>query len=592
MVLRTGYEVSILAMEALRRLGPADLISLMCVYRDLLRSHQESINRLNVYPVPDGDTGTNMALTVESVVAELGELGEAGESVGAKDAPSPTMEDVCKAMAHGSLMGARGNSGVILSQLLRGISGVLEKGAGPSEGADGKLVAEALLAASDLAHKAVLRPVEGTILTVAREAAEGAKEAADSGGDLSGVADKARQRAAEALAKTPEQLPVLAKAGVVDAGGAGYLLMLDALLNVTEGRPLPEPEPSPEGASRSQAVRPHSSDQSESGEAGESGEDATHSLRYEVMYLLEAPDDTIPAFKDVWAGLGDSIVVVGGGGLWNCHIHTDDIGAAVEAGIDAGRPRNIRVTDLEEQVEEERWVREGGQIEPEDDDAPVPQTAVVAVAAGEGIARIFRSLGVRHVVPGGQSMNPSTEQLLAAVDSVNSPEVILLPNNDNIHAVAMQVVHLAHHPVTVVPTSGIVEGFAALLEYDPESGAKENAQGMADSARRVATGEVTRAVRSADTSAGHVEQGDWMGLSRDDVEVIGNDAADVCCALIDKLVGSRDESHELVTLIEGEGARRQDTRKVTEWLAEAHSGAAVEVLHGGQPLYPYLIGIE
>ena len=597
-VLRTVTKVSILAMEALRRLRPADLVSLMSVYRDLLRSHQESINRLNVFPVPDGDTGTNMALTVESVVAELS---EAAQLSGGEDSSSPTMEEVCKAMAHGSLMGARGNSGVILSQLLRGMSGVFQNGAAShngatrersGEGADGKLVAEALVAASDLAHKAVLRPVEGTILTVAREAAEGAKEAADSGEELSGVTERARERAAVALANTPEQLPVLAKAGVVDAGGAGYLLMLDALLNVTEGRPLPEPEVVPDRARGANPARLHATESRDVGETADSDGDLSLGLRYEVMYLLEAPDDTIPAFKDVWAGLGDSIVVVGGGGLWNCHIHTDEIGAAIEAGIDAGRPRNIRVTDLEEQVEEERWVREGGSATPEDDDAPVPQTAVVAVAAGEGIARIFRSLGVRHVVPGGQSMNPSTEQLLAAVNAVNSPEVVLLPNNDNIHAVAMQVVHLADRPVMVVPTSGIVEGFAALLEYDPESTAKENAQSMSDSARRVVAGEVTRAVRGADTSAGHVEEGDWMGLSRDDVEVVGSDPAEVCCALIDKLVGSRDQSHELVTLIEGEGARRQDTRRVTEWLAESHSEAAVEVLHGGQPLYPYLIGIE
>jgi DAK2 domain fusion protein YloV len=586
-------------MEALRRLSPADLASVMHVYLDLLRSHQEAINRLNVYPVPDGDTGTNMALTIESVVAELDETPDSDQS----------LKQVCGAIAHGSLMGARGNSGVILSQLLRGISGVFGQRAsqngdspdrpdtdGPAAdspatdgpGADGPLLADALVAASEAARKAVLRPVEGTILTVAHEAGQGAKHAAESGASLVEVVEKARDEAALALARTPEQLPVLARAGVVDAGGSGYLLFLDALLNVADGRVLPEPPPE----SDAKPKLDHFADRSDtSGDLdSEGGEVASgRGLRYEVMYLLDAPDDTVPAFKDVWAGLGDSIVVVGGGGLWNCHIHTDDVGGAIEAALDAGRPRNIRVTDLEEQIEEERWVREGGLVPYAEDPGHVPRTAVIAVATGEGIARIFRSLGVHYIVPGGQSMNPSTSQILEVVDSVPSPEVVLLPNNENIQPVAMQVVELATKPVTVVPTSGIVEGFAALLEYDPESDAKDNAANMAASARRIVSGEVTRAVRSTDGPTGPIEKGDWLGLSREGIEVVGSSLADVCCSLLEKLLERR---HELVTLIEGEGARPFDTRRVTEWLAENHESVAVEVHHGGQPLYPYLISIE
>ncbi len=565
-------------MEALRRLRPADLASVMRVYRDLLRSHQESINRLNVYPVPDGDTGTNMALTLESVVTEL-------------DACNGTSDDslpeICSAIAHGSLMGARGNSGVILSQLLRGISDVL----GPTavDTADGAALAQALVAASDAAQKAVLRPVEGTILTVAREAGQGARDAADSGAPLVEVAALARERGAAALARTPEQLPVLARAGVVDAGGTGYLLLLDALLNVTDGRALPDPPPTPAG------LAPFESNASDRGPGAEGeqgdwlGDGSGPSLRYEVMYLLEAPEDTIGAFKDVWAGLGDSIVVVGGGSLWNCHIHTDDVGAAIEASLDAGRPRNIRVTDLAEQVEEERWVREGGAVGYAEEPGPVPRTAVVAVATGDGIARIFRSLGVHHFVPGGQSMNPSTAQILDVVESVPSPEVVLLPNNENIRPVAMQVVELATKPVRVVPTSGIVEGFAALLEYDPESGADDNAAGMAESARRVVAGEVTRSVRDAAGPFGPIAKDDWMGMSREGIEIVTKNLDEACIGLLDKLIEPR---HELVTLIEGDGARPQDTRRVTEWLNENHPGVAVEVHHGGQPLYPYLISIE
>jgi DAK2 domain fusion protein YloV len=376
---------------------------------------------------------------------------------------------------------------------------------------------------------------------------------------------------------------------VVDAGGTGYLLLLDSLLTAVDGRPLPEaPAPDPNA--------PVVLTASERAEAGE-GDDrewvegsGTH-LRYEVMYLLDAPDATVPAFKEVWAGIGDSIVVVGGDGLWNCHIHTNDVGAAIEAALDAGRPRNIRVTDLVEQMEEERWVRDATAAGPGAEEAtgPTPKTAVVAVANGEGVGRIFRSLGVHHLVAGGQSMNPSTAQILDVVESVASTDVILLPNNDNIRPVAMQVCELATKTVRVVPTSGIVEGFAALLEYDPEAGADDNAAAMAGSARRVVAGEVTQAVRDATGPMGPIKAGDWLGISRDGVEVVDETLGDAACDLLGKLL--RDD-HELVTLIEGDGSATADTRHITEWLRENHSDVAVEVHHGGQPLYPYLISIE
>jgi len=332
-------------------------------------------------------------------------------------------------------------------------------------------------------------------------------------------------------------------------------------------------------------------DDREGGTGATEASAVTH-LRYEVMYLLEAADVTVPAFKEVWAGIGDSIVVVGGEGLWNCHIHTNDVGASIEAALDAGRPRNIRVTDLVEQMEEERWVREAAALGPAEADqpsGPPPRTAVVAVANGEGVGRIFRSLGVHHLVAGGQSMNPSTAQILEVVEGVESTDVVLLPNNDNIRPVAMQVCELATKTVRVVPTSGIVEGFAALLEYDPEAGADENAATMAASARRVVAGEVTQAVRDATGPMGPIRAGDWLGLSRDGVEVVGETLAEAACGLLGKLL--RDD-HELVTLIEGDGSGAADTRHVTEWLAENRPDIAVEVHHGGQPLYPYLISIE
>ena len=575
-------------MESLSTLGAGHLASTMAAYGHVLRLHQDALNALNVYPVPDGDTGTNMALTVDSVVAELAQLEGLGHlDTSAAPAPmpsggSPAMTEVCKAIAHGSLMGARGNSGVILSQLLRGLTGVLAEGPVESGGPE---VARGLAAASDAARQAVLRPVEGTILSVARAAAEGAEQAAAGGGALLVVLEAAHAAAAEALARTPEQLPVLAQAGVVDAGGSGYLLLLDSALTVLDGRPLPR---APAVTALAYSV---AADALPRAGLGAEELDAGSDLRYEVMYFLEAPDHTIGPFKDVWAGLGDSIVVVGGDGLWNCHIHTNDVGASIEAALDAGRPRDIRVTDLADQVDEERWVREGAQVPGTvaADQGPAPRTAVVAVASGDGVGRIFRSLGVHHLVAGGQSMNPSTAQILEVVESVSSPEVVLLPNNDNIHPVAMQVCELATKTVRVVPTSGIVEGFAALLEYDPEAGAVDNARAMAESARRVVAGEVTRAVRDAAGPAGPIHAGDWMGLSRDGVEVVGETVAEATCGLLGKLLH---DDHELVTLIEGDGAGAGEVRRVTEWLAEHRPDVAVEVHHGGQPLYPFLISIE
>ena len=579
-------------MESVSRLGAAHLAATMATYGHVLRLHQEALNALNVYPVPDGDTGTNMALTLESVVAELATV-EGFEHLEASQPPTTITEDgasaspqqmaaVCRAVAHGSLMGARGNSGVILCQLLRGLTGVLAEGAGDCDGSD---LARGLAAASDAARQAVLRPVEGTILTVARAAAEGAEQRALGGASLVDVLDASHRAAAEALARTPEQLPVLAQAGVVDAGGSGYVLLLDSFLAVVDGRPLP-PAPvvtAPAYTGASDAL-PQVGSEVEEPEAGSD-------LRYEVMYFLEAPDHTMRAFKEVWAGIGDSIVVVGGEGLWNCHIHTNDVGASIEAALDAGRPRDIRVTDLADQVEEERWVREGAGLPPGAalDTEPPPRTAVVAVANGEGIGRIFRSLGVHYFVAGGQSMNPSTAQILEVVESVPSEEVVLLPNNDNIRPVAMQVCELSTKTVRVVPTSGIVEGFAALLEYDPEAGAADNAASMAESARRVVAGEVTRAVRDAAGPAGPIHTGDWMGLSRDGVEVVGDSVAEATCGLLGKLLH---DDHELVTLIEGEGSGPGETRRVTEWLAEHRPDIAVEVHHGGQPLYPFLVSIE
>lgn len=550
-------------MATLTRLTAKDLVAVMEGFRDNLRAHKERVNRLNVYPVPDGDTGTNMALTLESVCEGFDGIDQSDMSV------------VCQTISRGSLMGARGNSGVILSQVLRALADGCK--AAPPDGAGGLEMGKALVAAADAAYGAVMRPVEGTILTVTRDAASSASAAAGGGGDLCATLEAAKLGGEESLARTPDLLPVLKQAGVVDAGGAGLLLLFDAALTVIDGRPAPEAPVLGDAPAfdAAELAEVHGDDHN------------VGDLRYEVMYFLEAPDETIPEFKRVWAGIGDSIVVVGGDGLWNCHIHTDDIGASIEAALDAGRPKGIRVTDLMEQVEEEKWVREA-EPEEEADQTPVA-TAVVAIATGEGIRRIFRSLGVQQIVAGGQSMNPSTAQILEAVEAAPSDSVIVLPNNKNIIAVAEQVQDLTGKTVRVVKTVGVAEGFAALMEYDPEADADENASNMASCADRVISGEVTQAVRDSETDAGAVSAGDYIGICRDGIVVIAQSIDGATTDLIAKLAT---DDHEIVTLIEGEGATAATTRRVTEWLAEHRPKAAVEVHHGGQPLYPYLLSIE
>jgi len=522
--------------------------------------HQEELNTLNVYPVPDGDTGTNMALTLESVASEL--------------ATAEEMEEVCRAVAHGSLMGARGNSGVITSQILRGLadtfSGLADVGSGD--------LSAGLRRAADAAYQAVLRPAEGTILTVVRETAEAVEAAIASDGDsaLAGLLDLAAKAAADAVRRTPDLLPVLKDAGVVDAGGKGFTLLLDALLEVVDGTPIPEPQilATPE------VVAAHIR-----------GDDTT-GLRYEVMFLLDAADDTIPAFKGAWAAIGDSIVVVGGDGIFNCHIHTNDIGGAVEAGIGAGRPHQIRVTDLLDEVEAEHgWVQQespeggtGGAA----DRRPVT-TAVVAVGVGEGVRRLLSSLGVQAIVAGGQSMNPSTAQILDAVERCRADGVVVLPNNKNIIPVAQQVDALTERDVEVVPTTAVVEAFAALVGYDPDASLGTNIATMTEAVVRVRTGEVTQAVRAAVAECGPVEQGDWIALDAGGVCTAAATPVEAVTVLLDRLVES---DSEIVTVLLGADAHPADTEQIRQHLALAHPHVESEFHEGGQPLYPYLVGVE
>ena len=546
-------------METVSFLATTQIVEVVSAFHDALEDHKESINRLNVYPVPDGDTGTNMFLTVGSVLEEM-------EAVAFDD-----RDAVCAALSHGSLMGARGNSGVILSQVLRGMSACFAK----ADEIDGDVLASALTEASVAADGAVMKPVEGTILTVVREVARAARDAAETSAILT-VVEEALTEGEAALERTPEQLIVLREAGVVDAGGAGFLLLLHAILHVLDGRALPVAENSTEIASVT---------------ISEQQQDELSELRYEVMYLLNAPDEAIEGFKNVWAGLGDSIVVVGGDGLWNCHIHTDAIGPAIEAGIEVGRPERIRVTDLAEEVMEERWVREAAESGKTDDLAAPQQVpcAVVAVSPAPGIGRIFHSLGVQELVLGGQSMNPSTSELLEAVERAPAEQIVILPNNPNIVAVARTVDDETEKTVVVVPTTSVPEGFASLLGYDPQAIATENAKVMLEIASGVDVGEVTQAVRSTSTPVGEVAEGDWIGLDRDGVCAIGVTLVEAATNLLNEIIG---EDSEILSLIVGEGASDADTRAITEWVTENRPTVETEIHAGGQSHYPFFFGVE
>jgi DAK2 domain fusion protein YloV len=550
-------------------IGPEELIEVMAAFRDSLQEHQGTINRLNVFPVPDGDTGTNMLLTMESVCSEVDEMSD----------EAPEMSAVCAAVAKGSLMGARGNSGVILCQVLRALTADF-----PGVPVGALAFAKGMENANEAARRAVSRPVEGTILTVAKEAAIGAMHAVEAGSDLLGVLRATSETAVAALASTPKLLGVLQDAGVVDAGGAGLTLLYKAFLHVVAGTPVLDSLELPAEvealvAAPDGKVMPVliEHDLSSGGP------------QYEVMFLLDSEDAAIPVLRATFDAIGDSTVIVGASPTFSCHVHTDDIGAAIEAGIVAGRPHEIRVTDLREQVGEERWVREAaGELEPRIRAAP-PRTSVVAVASGPGVRQIFLSLGVDRIVAGGQSMNPSTADILDMAESAPGSEIVLLPNNKNIIPVANQVVGLSTKKVVVVPTLGIQEGFAALLAYDPAAGADENAQVMTEMADGVVAGEVTQAIRDATGPTGTIHEGDWLGLSRSGIEVVETTFFAAATMLIESLLRV---DHEIVTLIEGSGAEPGAIDEIVGYLASSHPHVEVERHLGSQPLYPLLISIE
>lgn len=520
-----------------------------------LAKFADEINQLNVFPVPDGDTGSNMLSTVSAAA-------DAAESY-----QSEELAEFVSKVARAGLLGGRGNSGVILSQVLTGLVGGLT-GAQSFEQA----WSEAVGRAAELGRSAVLAPKEGTILSVMDAAAAGAKD-----GVLASL-----EKARDALVKTPTQLEALARAGVVDSGGAGLVIVLEEFI-VTAGFKVEHRSDYPW-----LAVVPKGPAESHDSPDAQGEEAEASDLRYEVIFVLTAGPAQMEGFRSVWAGLGESIVIVGQDDLHRCHIHTNEIGPAIEAGIQAGAVSDISVTDLRDQVAERDWVLSG-----EGNGVSASRrsiaTAVVAVGDGEGVARLFRSFGVKDVVSGGQGRNPSTEELLQAVESQNADGVVLLPNDPNVFAAAAAVVELASRPVMVVPTSHVMEGFSALMSYDPDSELPENVARMKESARRARWGELTRASRNGVAVTGPFDVGDWIGIT---AQGIVNSAKEVTQAAEDLVAGLVTERSEILTLLLGRGVSPRMGDEVVSSLQSAFPQLETEVHEGNQPVYPFIFAVE
>jgi DAK2 domain fusion protein YloV len=502
---------------------------------DSLERNRRRIDDLNVYPVPDGDTGTNMTLTARAVVEELDATNT--------DERTALLKEITRA----ALMAARGNSGVILSQIVRGACEALA--------ADGTL-AQTFRSASDAAYRAVRKPVEGTMLSVIRELAE----EAEAGGDLAQIV----RRGEEAVARTPDQLAVLRDAGVVDAGGAGLLELVRGLASAVSGEPLPD-APELQKELTVEAIHQELS-----------------RYRYCTTFLIEGDDLDADAIEGELEQLGDSLLVVGDSDALKVHVHTDEPGRALAVGTATGVIDRVEIANMHEQTvqREERLLHAVP-------DAPGAQSAVVAVVAGDGNRALFESLGAVEIVEGGQTMNPSTADLVAAVDRTGADEVIVLPNNSNVILSAEQAAELVAKPVTVVRTDSIPAGLAAMVSFLPERSAADNAAEMESVLESLVTGEVTLASRDAELNGVSVHRGGWLGLAQGEAVAVGDGFDDVAAQVADALLA---EPRVLLTLLTGADAPELDG--LVERIRERHPELELDVQAGGQPHYPLLLSAE
>lgn len=519
----------------------------------LLDRNALAINALNVFPVPDGDTGTNMLLTMQSAMAE------------ANLCPDGDAAAVAQAMARGALMGARGNSGVILSQVLRGFA----EGLGGRKSFCGPDIAEALAKASQAAYRAMSQPTEGTMLTVIREAAEVARATCAECSDLESIIEAAVKEAKESVSRTPDLLPVLKESGVVDAGGHGLAVIMEGLLLYLKGVEAPPDESKPESRQPA-AVMPRT------------GVAATV-YGYCTEFLIHGDALDLDDVRASLSPMGDSLLVVGDSKMVRVHVHTFDPGAVISCGTSMGTLRQIKIDNMEDQHQE--FISSQAPKAPE----YVARVSTVAVASGDGLARIFGSLGATCVIPGGETMNPSVQELLRAVESVPSDRVIILPNNPNIAAAAHQVETLTKKKVNVVATRTIPQGITALMAFNPEAELEPNLQAMNSSIAAVRTGEIAIAARSMQYKNLRVKKGQVIGLVDEELVECGYSVEEVLPRLLAKMEAAQGE---ILTVYYGGDVDWADAEKLFDSVRPLYPELEIEVVSGCQPHYDYIISVE
>ena len=521
-----------------------------------LQNNKDLVDKLNVFPVPDGDTGTNMSLTISYAIKELYKVN------------NDNITDIGKALSKGSLMGARGNSGVILSQIIRGIAKSIEG----KESLNVYDLALALKNGSDTAYKAVIKPIEGTILTVVRESGEYAVKIANEDMDMIEFLEAVVKKANESLDKTPELLKALKEAGVVDSGGKGLLLIYEGMLSSLKGKDI---ECIEGGVSSNVEVNV---------EQNISTEDIK--FQYCTEFILESNKIDDLAIREKFLKYGDSLAVVGDEGVIKVHVHTNDPGLAIQEALSYGQLLTIKIENMKLQ-HENKVLSEAAQTE----EAIVEEKeyGFIATSMGEGLAKIFKDFGVDHIIEGGQTMNPSTEDFMKAINNLHAKNIIILPNNSNIIMAANQAKELSDKNIIVIPTKNVAQAFAALVTFDGDADAEENEANMIEALSTVKSGQVTYAVRDTVINDVEVKEGNIIGIAEGKLLSAGNEVNLITANLIEKLV---DEDSAIITLFYGEDTSKEDAEALVSELEEKFEDIDVELHYGGQPLYYYLISVE
>ncbi len=553
-----------------------------------ISNKKEYINELNVFPVPDGDTGTNMTLTIMSAVAEV------------KSLDKPTINSLAKAISGGSLRGARGNSGVILSQLLRGFCRDVKD----KEEITLEVIASAFAHATETAYKAVMKPKEGTILTVARAMAEKASDLLSTEDDLVEYFEKIVEAGDEALAGTPELLPVLKEAGVVDSGGQGLMEIMRGFLMALKGEAaVLEGDAVPSGPARGAGLLEEIPTAKGSSRDDISTADIKFGYCTEFIVLLEKElsDKEIEKIKEFLLSIGDSLVCVADEEVLKIHVHTNHPGQAFEKGLEYGQLTRCKVDNMREEHNErisfaipyeadDKSEASSEKSQEEKPKEPPKKYGFVAVSAGEGLSTIFEEIGVDYVIRGGQTMNPSTDDIISAIDKVNAENVFILPNNKNIVLAANQAAEIIDaKKVYVVTTATIPQGIAAMLEFNEALEPEENLEGMKEASLGIKTGEITFAVRDTSVEGKEIRKNNIMGISDNGIDAVGTDVEEVTKQLIDTLV---DGDSGLISLYYGEDVSKEEAEAFAASLSEKYDDLDVDIRFGGQPIYYYILSVE